>query len=292
MAWPPPSRTLCSGGACQLLRAIGVSARPRGGRPAGPSAGPWSPTLVVLGPRKGVCSCDALTLVPCGGRSHGLAPGPYPGGCHTLSTDAPASAPSPGSSLPARSRGAVPDPSEGAPRFTPAPPVPGGSAGWRAPHPALTRASLAEATPEPEAQTASSAEGTLSLDPPRAPDTQDWGPGPSWWAPASLRATGSCPAQCVHLGLLPGHAGRTITFKGTPPSLPAPRISRGGTANAGPGRPPQSLGRGRPPVLQAGPSAPGHPQPSHLSGAPCPQPRSEPGRGLPGGLAAASWWPE
>lgn len=148
MAWPPPSRTLCSGGACQLLRAIGVSARPRGGRPAGPSAGPWSPTLVVSGPRKGVCSCHALTLVPCGGRSHGLAPGPYPGGCHTLSTDAPASAPSPGSSLPARSRGAVPDPSEGAPRFTPAPPVPGGSAGWRAPHPALTLASLAEATPE------------------------------------------------------------------------------------------------------------------------------------------------
>lgn len=87
------------------------------------------------------------------------------------------------------------------------------------------------------------------------------------------------------------HLQRDAPF--LPPSLPPHPESAGlGAASAGPGRPPQSLGRGRPPLLQAGPSALGRPQPSYLSGAPCPRPRSELGRGPLGGPAAAPWWPE
>lgn len=201
-------------------------------RAAGPSAGPCSPTHAVSGPREGVCSCHSLTLIPCGGRSHGLAPGPYPGRCHSLSSDAPASAPSPGSSQPALSRGTVPDPSEGGPGFTPAPPPPVALLGGEAPvlH---SHGLLWLKLPLSRGANSRLCRGArLRLDPPRAPATQDCEPGPSWWPlpPSDPQAAArpSAPTWDWPLDTLAGPPpakGRPLP---SPFPSPAPRVSRAG----------------------------------------------------------------
>lgn len=199
----------------------------------------------------------------------------------------PAPSPVPAATCPHLPEGGW-SPLRGAPRVHPRPYPPVALLDGEPP---ICRASLAEATPEQSANMAH--HGDSWSRPSKGPtSTQDWGPGPSWWAPASLRATGSCPSPACPPGLLPGHAGQTArSFKGTH-FLPAPRIAWGWDANAGPGRPPQSLGRGRPPVLWAG-----HLLRATLRHAICPLWSSLPpaqvrqAEGCQAELAA-SWWPQ
>ena len=288
MAWPPPSRTLCSGGARQLLRATGVLAQALGRSP-----------------------CRALCRPPGHPPARSRAPArasaaaspsrPYPAGAPTLAVATlcpvmPQPVPPPlAPACPHSAEGGA-RPLRGGPQVRPRPPGPGGSAGWRAPCPALTRASLAEAAPEQRRKQPALQRGPSWSRPSKGP----WHPGLGAWplllGPCLPQSHRQLPGPARPPGTIPWthwpdhHLQRDSPFPS--PFLSAPRVSRGGATNAGPGRPPQSLGRGGPPLLQAGPSALGILQPSHLSGAPCPWPRSEPGRGPPGGPAAAPWWPE